>query len=185
MRQWAEAAIGRRHVARALRTLAVEGFEIRDVLVDGDSAQHGDRLLVGPHGIFVVGFRTPPGNIWRHTRVESGADTMAAHAQATHRLAEVVSASLLPQLTRLHLHVRPILTVIGPEQEPGALAGGVPLVGPAGLVEMVTTGTASLTPLQISELADRIDDWLALRSVSRLHSRAGRSGGPRGRRGSL
>lgn len=185
MRQWAEAAIGRRQLARVMRRIMLDGFEVRDVLVDGDAAQHGDRLLVGPQGVYLAGFRTLPGNVWRSGRAESSGETLAAYAQAINRLAEVVSASLVPELTRLHLYVHPLLTVVGPEQEPGAVIGGMPLLGPAGLLDHLTAAPHVITPMQVAALVDRIDDWLALRSVTSLHSRAGRLGGPRGRPGSL
>ena len=185
MRQWTEAAIGRRQLAKAMRRLVIDGFQIRDVLVDGDSAQHSDRLLVGPQGIFLVGFRTLPSNIWRPGRGEPSADTMAAYAQATHRLAEVVSASLLSELVRLHVRVHPLLALIGPEQPPGALIAGIPVLGPAALLDHLTSGPHVLTPMQVDALVDRIDDWLALRSVTTLHSRGGRPGHLRSNRKSL
>lgn len=185
MRHWAEAAIGRRQFARALRGLALDGFLIRDVLVDGDSAQHSDRLLVGPQGVYVVGVRTLPGNIWRSGRAESSDETMSTYAQATRRLAGVVSASLLPELTRLHVGVHPLLTVIGPEQAPGALVAGLPLLDPAGLLAHVTAGPQVLTPMQVDAFVDRVDDWLALRSVTGLHSRTARRGGAPGGHESL
>jgi hypothetical protein len=184
VRHWAEAALGRRQLARVLRRLAVDGFEIRDVLVDSDSAQHGDRLLVGPTGVYVVGFRAPAGNLWR-ARSQTGDSMMAAQARATYRLSEVVGASLLPNLNRLHIGVHPLLTVIGAEQEPGAMVAGLPLLGPLGLLEHLRQRPRVLSALQVSALIDRVDDWLALRSVSGLQTRSVRHGGGRGRHGSL
>lgn len=185
MRQWAEAALGRRQVARAMRRLVLDGFAIRDVLVDGDSAQLSDRLIVGPQGLFVVGFRTVPGNVWRGGRPESSSESLAAHAQATHRLSEVVLASLQPELERVQIGVTPLLALIGPEQLPGAQVGGLPLLGPAGLLDYVSTGPHVLTPMQIDRLADRVDDWLALRSATNFRARGGPHNGPRGRPRSL
>lgn len=185
MRAWAEAALGRRQLGRTLRRLSADGFEVRDVLVDGDSVQHSDRLLVGPQGVFVAAFRGVPGNLWRSERHPAESDTVAAFAYATQRLAEVVTASLQSELTRLGIGVHPVLTIIGSEQETGAMAAGLPLLGPAGLLEHCTTGPQVLSPMQVDALVDRIDDWLARRSVTGLHARAGRRGGSRGRHGSL
>lgn len=176
MRHWAEAAMGRRQLARALRRLNSDGWVVRDVLVDGDSAQHGDRLLIGPGGIFVVGFRALPGNVWRQDRAEPPADVLAAHAGATHRLADVVAASLREQLDKLHVRVQPLLTVIGPEQVADARIAGVPLFGPTGLADHLAGRSVALSTMQVASLVDRVDDWLALRSVSGLHARAARRG---------
>jgi hypothetical protein len=185
VRLWAETAIGRRQLARTLRRLTADGYAIRDILVDGDSVQHSDRLIVGPSGVFLVGFRTLPGNIWRSDRAETPADVLAAHAGTTHRLADVVSATLREELDRLHVRVHPVLTVIGAEQQPGALIAGVPLLGPIGLADHVTAARPMLSAMQIASLVDRVDDWLALRSVTGLHARAGRRTGSRGRGGAL
>lgn len=177
MRQWAEAALGRRQVARALRRLVLDGFEIRDVLVDGDSAQHNDRLLVGPQGMFVVGFRTLPGNVWRPGRTDPAGAALVLHARATRQLAALVQINLQPELTRHRIAVMPLLTVIGPEQPPGHLVGGLPLLGPAGLLDHLTAGPHVLTPMQIASLTDRVDDWLSLRSVNNLRTRGVRQNG--------
>jgi hypothetical protein len=185
VRHWAEAAIGRRQLARALRRFALHGFEIRDLLVDSDSAQHSDRLLVGPQGVYVVGFRTLPGNVWRPGRVETASEALAPHARATQHLADVVSASLQPELTRLHIGVHRLFTVIGPEQAAGAAVEGLPLLGPTGLLNHVTSGRQVLSPMQVDALVDRVDDWLALRRVTGLQARAARQGATRRRHGSL
>lgn len=185
MRQWAEAAIGRRQLARGLRRLTLLGFEIRDVLGHGDSAQQSDRLLVGPHGVYLVGFHSPPGNAWRSERIDQ-VETIAARAQATHRLAEIVSAGLTSELSRLSVRIHPLITIVGPEQERGALIVGLPLLGPAGLCEHVTAGAVVLSAMQVGALMDRADDWLARRSVINLQQRIGHQGGGRRRRpGSL
>jgi hypothetical protein len=185
VRLWAEAALGRRQLARSVRRLVAEGYAIRDVLVDGDSVQHSDRLIVGPSGVYLVGFRTLPGNVWRGDRSETAADVLAAHAGSTHRLADVVSATLREPLDRLHVRVYPLLTVIGAEQAPGARIAGVPLLGPIGLADHVMKPRPVLSAMQTASLVDRIDDWLALRSVTGLHSRTGRRTSARGRGGSL
>jgi len=157
--------------------LVLDGFEIRDVLVDGDSAQHNDRLLVGPQGLFVAGFRTLPGNVWQPGSTDPGGAALLLHAQTTRRLADLVQVSLQPELTRHHIAVMPVLTVIGPEQIPGHLVAGLPLLGPAGLLDHLSAGPHVLTPMQIAGLADRVDDWLALRSISNLRTRGSRQGG--------
>jgi hypothetical protein len=185
VRQWAEAAAGRRQLARALRQLSLDGFEIRDVLIDADSAQHSDRLFIGPTGVYVVGFRTPSGNVWRPRPPSGGAAMMAARARATFRLSEVVGASLMPNLNRLHIGVHALFTVIGPEQEPGAMIAGLPLLGPLGLVEHLRGRPRVLSALQVSALVDRVDDWLALRSVTGLQSKADRRRAGRSRHGAL
>lgn len=173
MHYWAEAAFGRRQLARSLRQLELEGFGVRDVPGNGDSAQQGDRLLVGPAGVFAVGFCTPALNLWRPD-AQPDDRLLAGRAQATHRLAELASEKLLPELTRLGTTVNPLLTVIGPEQSWGDSLSGLPVVGPVGLLRYLTRSAAVLTPMQVDRLIDRVEDWLALRSLTGLHALARR-----------
>jgi hypothetical protein len=181
-----DAAIGRRNVARSLRRLHELGFQIRDVLADSDSAQHTDRMLVGVHGVYLVAFRTPRGNSWRGGPLQTAAEELAAHAQSTQRLSHVVSAALHTELGALHVRVVALLTVIGPEPAPGTVLGGVPVVGPASLVDTVTEPRPVLNERQVADLADHVDDWLARRGAGALAARHGsvRQRG-RGRSGSL
>jgi hypothetical protein len=186
VRHWMDAAIGRRNVARSLRLLGELGFQVRDILADSESAQHSDRLIVGAQGVYVVGFRTPRGNSWRGATPQAAAEALAGHAQATHRLADVVAAALRNELGALHVRVVPLLTLIGPEPADATVLGGVPVVGPTSLVDRVITPRPVLSDRQVSDLVGRIDDWLARRNASGLAARTASSRhGGRGRSGSL
>lgn len=173
MHHWAEAAIGRRQLARSLQRLELEGFGVRDVPGDVECEQQCDRLLVGPSGVYVVGVCMPPGNLWRSVPEPHG-EALAGRARSTWRLTELLSALLRPDLARLGVGIDPLLTVIGPEQVIGARHGDLPLVGPLGLVDHVTDRPALLIPMQVDRLIDQVDDWLARRSVAGLHALARR-----------
>lgn len=180
MRQWAEAAIGRRQLAQTMRGLQACGFSALDVLVDADSAQQADRLLIGPTGVYAVAFRTVRGNAWRTGAPPHADDEIDVYARATHRLAALVESGLLTELRRARVGVRPLLTVIGPEPAPGTLLGAVPLVGPRSLGAHLLSAGQQLSMSQVDALTERAERWLfdlMPAGVRPRGSAAGRRGG--------